>query len=148
MNLKTITAGMSEKGAAFVTVERNRLRKAFMQGRQLGKISEWLPTDDAALDAFDIIVEQMAKDAGLVAPQQTTYTVESAPADIFEAEAARRGMRLIPTNKPFVQQHPAGGVNTQVPPVSPPNKMSDDLDNQIAGVVAEGRNRSGVTEKP
>ena len=70
MSFATIIAGLSEKGKEHAHTERHRMREAFIASRAAVKHGPWLPSDDKAFDAIDIIVGQLMAEAGMVAPPQ------------------------------------------------------------------------------
>lgn len=67
----SLLAAIDQNGKSFMTEQRNALRTAYMQAKSATKMHGWTVNDDHSFEAIDLMVANLATDAGFrVTPQQ------------------------------------------------------------------------------
>jgi len=92
---------LDSKGQEFAANSRNRMRASYIAAKNYGKFQDWTESNNDAFAIIDHMVIGLTRDAGFSEVQKApTYTLQNAPADMLEAEAARRGLRVVLANAP------------------------------------------------
>lgn len=60
----SLLTAIDQAGKAFMVEQRNALRTAYMLAKGSTKMHGWTPNDDASFEAIDIMVANLATDAG------------------------------------------------------------------------------------
>lgn len=60
----TLLAAVEQNGKNFMLEQRNALRTAYMLAKASTKLHGWTSNDDASFEAIDIMVANLATDAG------------------------------------------------------------------------------------
>lgn len=67
----TLLAGIEQNGKNFMVEQRNALRTAYMLAKGSTKMHGWTVNDDHSFEAIDLMVANLATDAGFkLIPQQ------------------------------------------------------------------------------
>ena len=78
----SLLAAIDQNGKSFMIEQRNALRTAYMQAKGSTKIHGWTVNDDHSFEAIDLMVANLATDAGFrTVPQQPAVSSRPTVAD-------------------------------------------------------------------
>lgn len=82
----SLLAAIDQNGKSFMIEQRNALRTAYMQAKGSTKMHGWTVNDDHSFEAIDLMVANLATDAGFRTVPQQQPPVSSRPT-VTDAEA-------------------------------------------------------------